>query len=304
MTDLKIDFDMVPMRESDVAPVDRVYPRERRDLSAGEQLVIVGRYKKAGAAKVRISGQIVGKEQSFDFPANLVEHSGDESLAFVEKLWAIRRVGEILDELDLKGRNEELVKELVGLATRHGILTPYTSFLADETSNLRDVTRNSAEAGKRLEALDSTDGQIGVEQRAAKSAYKGTTYPAQAPGLIGGGGLSAARGASGGADKSAGGFHFAGSGKAQPAANGDEEDNEAVKVAQNVRNLGSKTFYRRGDRWVDSALSEEQQNKPIRIERFSPEYFQLIDRFGRDVARYMTLDEPLTVELGGKAYAF
>ena len=45
----------------------------------------------------------------------------------------MRRVGEIIDEIDLKGKNDELVKELVDLSTKHGILTPYTSFLADET---------------------------------------------------------------------------------------------------------------------------------------------------------------------------
>ena len=52
----------------------------------------------------------------------------------------MRRVGEILDEMDLKGKNDELVKELVMLSTRHGIITPYTSFLADETPNVRDLT--------------------------------------------------------------------------------------------------------------------------------------------------------------------
>ena len=64
-------------------------------------------------------------------------------MSFVAKLWATRRVGEIIDELDLKGRNEELVNELVALATEHGILTPYTSFLADETSDVRDVAAES-----------------------------------------------------------------------------------------------------------------------------------------------------------------
>ena len=77
--------------------------------------------------------------RSSDFPAKLVEKSTDDSQAFIEKLWAVRRVGEILDEIDLKGKNEELVNELVALATRHGILTPYTSFLADENTNIRDV---------------------------------------------------------------------------------------------------------------------------------------------------------------------
>ena len=104
--------------------VNRVYPKESHDLFAGEQLVIVGRYKKPGNAKVVVTGKVGDKEQKFDFPAKLVEKSNDESMAFIEKLWAVRRVGEILDELDLKGKNEELVKELVTLSTRHGSTKP------------------------------------------------------------------------------------------------------------------------------------------------------------------------------------
>ncbi len=135
---LAYDFDAVKTEEG--SPVSRVYPRDAVDLFAGDQLVVVGRYKKAGTAKVVVSGKIGDKaEKVRAFPATFVEHSGDESMAFIEKLWAVRRVGEILDQIDLNGRNEELVKELVELATRHGILTPYTSFMADETTNLHDV---------------------------------------------------------------------------------------------------------------------------------------------------------------------
>ena len=70
--------------------------------------MIVGRYKKPGDAKVIITGKVGDKEQKFDFPAKLVEKSSDESYAFVEKLWAMRRIGEIIDEIDLKGKNDEL----------------------------------------------------------------------------------------------------------------------------------------------------------------------------------------------------
>jgi len=70
---------------------------------------------------------------------------------FVAKLWATRRVGDIIDELDLKGRNEELVKELVALATEHGILTPYTSFLADE--NERCFARVAANRRRAFERV-------------------------------------------------------------------------------------------------------------------------------------------------------
>ena len=43
---IRYDFDTVKTEEG--SPVSRVYPREAVDLFAGDQLVVVGRYKKAG----------------------------------------------------------------------------------------------------------------------------------------------------------------------------------------------------------------------------------------------------------------
>ena len=125
-----------------------------------------------------VAGSIGGRQEKFDFPANFVEHSGDESLAFVEKLWAVRRVGEILDEIDLKGSNDELVKELVELSTRHGILTPYTSFMADENTNIHDLTSNATTTFRRLDAMKQTGGAGGTAQRAFKGDFQ---RAAQAP---------------------------------------------------------------------------------------------------------------------------
>ena len=134
LSELSITWDVEGISTSDGKPVNRVYPKDVRAISAGEQLVIVGRYKKPGDAKVVVKGKVGDKEEKFDFPAKLVEKSHDDGMAFIEKLWAVRRIGEILDELDLKGKNDELVKELVTLSRRHGVLTPYTSFMADENS--------------------------------------------------------------------------------------------------------------------------------------------------------------------------
>ena len=172
LTGLQLRYDLETARTEDGPPVNRVYPRDAADLFAGDQLVVVGRYKKAGTAKVVATGKIGDKEERFDFPATFVEQSNDESLAFVEKLWAIRRVGEILDQIDLNGKNSELVKELVELATRHGILTPYTSFMADETTNLRDITSNAQKAERRLESLSQTGGAAGTAQRAMKADFQ------------------------------------------------------------------------------------------------------------------------------------
>ena len=124
---------------SDELPgTNRVYPKQVVDLFEGEQLVLVGRYKKSGVAKIVIDGRTGSMNQHFDFPSDFTAKSGDASYAFVEKLWATRRIGEIIDEIDLHGKNDELVQELVKLSTQHGIITPYTSFLADDQVNMGD----------------------------------------------------------------------------------------------------------------------------------------------------------------------
>ena len=171
MTDVAVrfEFDAVPVEQGE--PVNRLYPRQVGDLFEGEQLVLVGRYKKSGPAKVKITGRVAGQERKFDFPATLVESSADQSCAFVEKLWAMRRIGEIIDELDLRGKNDELIQELVQLSTKHGILTPYTSFLADENAapgSLAGGEASTRRAAMLLDRLHEADGKAAFAQRAEK----------------------------------------------------------------------------------------------------------------------------------------
>jgi Ca-activated chloride channel family protein len=221
LTDAKIEF-LRDEPKSAGPVVNRVYPRETFDLFAGEQLVIVGRYKKSGDVKVRVSGRVSGEEQEFAFPGKFAKESSDDTNGFIEKLWATRRIGEIIDELDLKGRNNELVTELVELSTRHGILTPYTSFLADENVRLGDITTNAATSTLRLRELETVDGRGGFEQRALKGAYQNAAAPASAPAASApfSGGISGAGsfGSSGGSYS--GGTNLQGSLRAAPRAGG------------------------------------------------------------------------------------
>jgi Ca-activated chloride channel family protein len=273
LTDVAITFDMDGTRPEEGPLVNRMYPRDQYDLFAGDQLVLVGRYRRPGGAKVSITGSAGGQLQRFDSPAEFVAESRDQTNLFVEKLWAVRRVGEIIDELDLKGNNDELVKELVELATRHGILTPYTSFLADETNNWRDRAGNVGSAREQLGRLAETQGRFAIEQRLAKGAYQradssrlatAQSYPASA--------------------------------SAAPS-----DSNEKVEI-NTVKYVGAKTFYLRGGRWVDSVVTAEQEKAPAMIQRFSKEYFDLVSKHGKLITAYLALDEPLIVELDGQAY--
>src|SRR5262249_1240883 len=59
-----------------------------------------------------------------NFPAKM-----GEDKSFVEHLWARRKVGYLLDQIRLNGEKKELVDEVVALAKKYSIATPYTSYL-------------------------------------------------------------------------------------------------------------------------------------------------------------------------------
>lgn len=174
LTDVKIDYMFDAVSATD-APVNRVYPKKVFEIFAGQQLVVAGRYKKTGMAKIRITGKVGDKQQKFAFPAKFSKKSYNESNSFVEKLWAMRRIGEIIDEMDLNGKNTELISELIALSTKHGILTPYTSFLADDQApSNRLSSRTEFERTRRqLGRLGEADGVSGFAQRDLKQRLRG-----------------------------------------------------------------------------------------------------------------------------------
>jgi Ca-activated chloride channel homolog len=294
MTDVQVSIDLEGAN-SGTKPVNRVYPKGEFDLFAGDQVVLVGRYHGDGKAKVKLSGKVGDETKSFDFPADLVAKSDDDTNAFVAKLWATRRVGDIIDEIDLKGRNEELVKELVSLATEHGIITPYTSFLADETSDVRQVTENFSRASRGVESLSESSGKSGFTQRRSKLELQSAR---QAPAAAASGPAPADGFGGSGRDRGAGGGFFGGNVTYYDAVKDKKE------VAENCRQIGRKTFFQRGDRLVDSSVTAEQEKSAKKVERYSREYFELIEKYGKHVAPYLALDEPVCINLGGETYTW
>ena len=267
LTDVALAFEFDGVKPEEGPQVTRVYPAGAFDLFEGEQMVVVGRYKRSGTVKIRGTGHIGGAEQKFEFAAELAPRSPDSNYGFVEKLWAVRRVGEILDQLDLQGKNEELIKELVALSTRHGILTPYTSFLADETTQLGAVGANASVATENLSELAQTSGQSAFSQRASKGRLRSAS---NAP--------------------AAGGAHY------------ESFDGAEVSVGDRVQNVGLKCFFKRDNRWVDSTVTEEQIAKAVKVRQFSDEYFALAEKHGRTMSQYLVFDEPALVLIDNQCY--
>lgn len=280
MTDIAINWEVPEHKVEEGPVVNRQYPKDSYDLFMGEQLVMVGRYSKPASGKVIIKGKVGDKEETLDFQGGLVEKSNDETNAFIEKLWAMRRIGQIIDEIDLVGKNQELITELVDLSKRHGIMTPYTSFLAEEPGVApvgpgpiawRGRRELEEKADRAVDALKAAEGGAsGVAQRDFKEQLRNAAAPAAQ--------LGAAK---------------------YRAADKDEE----VTVAS-VQNVGNKTFFYRGDTWVDSTITDEQLKHQKQIERYSKEYFDLAAKHGKDVAKYLAIEGKVSLRLGDEVYQF
>lgn len=293
MTDVAVNFEFDAVRTEDGPPINRQYPASVVDLFEGEQLVIVGRYKKPGVSKISITGKVGSDAKKFDFPAEFAMKSTDGSFGFVEKLWATRRIGEIIDQIDLHGKNDELVKELVELSTKHGILTPYTSFLADENSGVRSfaLQERLEQARSNLDSLSITDGKAGVAQRASKGGFQNATNaPAPAGAGLGGGVYR------------------------------DIQSDKEVRL-RGIKQLNNETVYARtlpqggeaGQKAKQILVTPETAQMDIEkdkaqiktIERFSDDYFALIRANTAAENQLLSLQEEgdeLLVKLRGQAY--
>ncbi|MGQ9770538.1 MAG: VIT domain-containing protein [Thermogutta sp.] len=297
MTDVSVDvvFDEPP----GPPPIYRLNPQPPFDLFAGKQLALVGRYRKSGRAKIVLKGRVGDEEKTFTFPVDFVSRSDDESKAFVEKLWAIRRVGDILDEIDLHGTNPELVDELTQLAIKHGIVTPYTSFIANENIPLHDVTQRRREAESRLGALSVAEGYGGFAQRALKGRMQQATAADASFGLRSTGEMAEFAAA----PSFPTGGRGIGMGAPPAAALAPAQDEVArATTGQTIQYVGSRVFYRKEGRWVDGTLKPEQLQNPIRTKQFSDEYFNLVRQYGRQVSQYLVFNEPTLVNINNQAY--
>ena len=294
MTDIKVKISGLKLRDR--------YPREMDDLFEGDQIVLVGRYdckdvkglgkeRKRYRAQLVITGMYQGKEKGFEYPVTINPGGKDRRYVFVEKLWAIRRVGFLLDEIQLRGKSKEVVDELVRLSLKYGIMTPYTSFLADETTPLakpevvrRRASRYTMELGK---IYDGGAGQVAAKNRQALNQAR----------------RPAAASEPGGPGKKGGGSTMWGHDSVKAY------EGKKKQMVGGVRNVGDQAVYRRGRVWIAANAAkldlEKDKDKIKRIKQFSAEYFRLVS--ANTVAENQILSsqaegEQLLITLRGQAY--
>ena len=107
---------------------EEMYPPKLPDLFHGNQLIVLARYTGNGPASISLEGRVGSSQKTLVNESSFPEKTGDDK-AFVEQIWARRKVGYLLDQIRQHGESRELVDETTRLAKRYGIATPYTSYL-------------------------------------------------------------------------------------------------------------------------------------------------------------------------------
>lgn len=295
LTDVKVEWNGLEVHDA--------LPRPVPDLFSGSELTLYGRYKAAGKGTLVVTGRAGGKPARFEFPVELPKE--DSKHAFVPRLWATQKIARELDLIRLSGRpaDPEVVASIIKLAKKHGIVTPYTSFLVTEEGT--DLGRMAEESRRRFDGMAlnaATSGFSGggaagrAQADSMMFARMGASAPASAPAV------SAVRGM---AAKSSGeSFGFLRD-KAEALREMEKDARDEAKAGGKTlvatRSVGGKTFYRRGDVWTDGDAEGAKGPREVRVKTRGADYFALL--VGEPgLAKFLALGDSVTVLWNGVVY--
>jgi Ca-activated chloride channel family protein len=150
-----------------------VLPTLLKDLFAGDRLVVLGRYLGRDELIFELTGNYLGEQRSFQFGFD--PNQADVRNGFVPRLWASRKIAEMITQIQILGadpsltendpRLTELATTIIALSTEFGIITDYTAFLAQEGTDLSNAeellgqTADNLAAGARGRAGGYSVGQ-------------------------------------------------------------------------------------------------------------------------------------------------
>ena len=260
LSDIELDFGDIRVEDT--------YPYPLPDLFAGTQLVLVGRYREGGDTTITLEGKVNDRLQKFEYEdVHFRDRGGDE---FIPRLWATRKIGYLLSQIRLHGESRELVDEIVELSVRYGIITPYTSFLVNETEDVLSKEGRDRVAERQYQAMATPAPAYGagaVDKSEAESGLRGAQIAPMAPAAI----------------PSEGGLR------------GGE-----VPVREVVRYVGDKTFVLRDNVWIDTAFDRDKMTT-TQVRFGSDNYFALLAA-RPEWGRYFALGTHVIVVVEGTAY--
>lgn len=157
-------------------------PGELPDLFAGDEQVVLGRFRARGrdSLALTVTGRRGGRSERFATAAPLrpaTEHD------YVAQLWASRRAGTLAREIRLNGPQPETVQALRELALRYGILTEYTAYLVQEPELVAAAEGRMEQEMRQAAAPRAQAGAAAVDRAAREAKAASVTVAADAVSL-------------------------------------------------------------------------------------------------------------------------
>ncbi|HWL93203.1 MAG TPA: VIT and VWA domain-containing protein [Phycisphaerae bacterium] len=243
----------------DGVTVHDMYPRRLADMFEGSELVVVGRYSGAKeTARLTLSGDSRGDRRTFEFAGTFPRQ--DTQHEFLPRLWAMRKIGFLLDELRLRGETGEVKNEVIRLSKLYGVLTPYTSYLVQEDEELAQRERRQPTGGHFLPAPMST-----------AMGEKKDKYAVAAAGQKAAVGSEATKQSQ--------------DNRSMCAADSDDAEGLLAGVVlgncdsegrQLLNFVGAQTFYLENDRWVDAAYDGKSETRKLIL--YSKDYYDVLKK--------------------------
>jgi Ca-activated chloride channel family protein len=289
MTNVQIEFD------KNIA-VFEVYDKTIPDLFKGSSISLMGRYQGTGNTTVTLTGLVNGHQKKYTYTVSLEDSSSKAS--FIPKLWASRAVGYLLDQIRLHGSKEELIAEVTRLAKKHGIITPYTSYLIleDETvaaqngqSIQHQILRPRAQnAPNMIEEIDFEEEVANVSgankgQKIKKSGRISVEISKEYQRLNLANNLSDAK-------------------QGTLRMNYTDQTGQGRNLADDIVNIQGRAFYNNNNNWIDANIALEQpKSKPTeRILFNSKAYHELTKQV--DALAFLNLGKNIRFVLNNRIY--
>lgn len=333
LSDVKIAYDGIQVKD--------VYPKEVKDIFAGQQVLLIGRYKGEGKASLKLSGRINGESKDYAFPMDFAKE--DTGHSYLPRIWAMRRIGYLTDVAHANDESKEVVDEIIALSQKYGIISAYTSYLVTDPSESRgsgmrpNVSGAVSFRGAVRPAfggsatmvqgglipppppvapmnLPSANMGKAVGGRSARFQFAPQVYSlAEAR-------LPATRGDSFVGDESAAGPRWTSS-RMRVADSKEESGQKAVLIAKTLNELKEsdainkqdlmagemktvedKTFYMVSGFWTESTFQSKPADRKVKEIKFnSDEYFSLMKSVP-GITKYLSVGRQVIVEFNGTWY--
>jgi Ca-activated chloride channel homolog len=252
-----------------------IYPQKLPDIFKGQRIMVSGRYRKTGSADISLSGKEDGQSRKFNYEVDFASRNSDND--FIAKLWANRKVNDLLNKIRFEGENEEWVQSVKSLAEEFGIVTPYTSYLVQEQQEelvQAETRRDAPQMAARMKARQSALRSSGIDD--AVYEVLGNAAPADAA--------------------SSSGYGAVMKSSTQQKKMEAEQDEDMLFIHKNV---AGKSFTLKEGVWLENGV--DAGSKTIAVPFMEKEYMQLLNKHD-DIKKILALGVEIVFEWQGKVY--